>query len=129
MWLSHGGHVVVTWWSCDCYIVVRWSKHVHVHVTASGFFTNVHAISIDVLLTSPLPPPPDYCMVNFVKPNLLGTMKEFRNRFVNPIINGQHRDSMPEDVRLMRHRAHILHHNLSGCVDVRRGKGSLVCVA
>lgn len=30
----------------------------------------------------------DYCMVSFVKFNLLGISKEFRNRFVNLIING-----------------------------------------
>ncbi len=34
-----------------------------------------------------------HCMASFVKPNLLGTLKEFRNRFVNPILNGQHADS------------------------------------
>ena len=61
----------------------------------------------------------DYCMVNFVKPDLLGTIKEFRNRFANPIRNGQHRDSEPSDVILMKQRAHVLHKVLSGCVDVR----------
>ena len=34
-----------------------------------------------------------HCMASFVKPDLLGTLKEFRNRFVNPILNGQHADS------------------------------------
>lgn len=40
-----------------------------------------------------------YCMVSFVKPNLLGTLTQFKNRFVNPINNGQHKDSTEADVR------------------------------
>lgn len=62
---------------------------------------------------------PDHCMVNFVKPNLLGTRKEFLNRFVNPITNGQCTDSSSHDVRLMKRRAHILHEKLAGCVQVK----------
>lgn len=61
----------------------------------------------------------DYTMVNFVKPNLLGTMREFCNRFANPISNGQCADSRPIDVRNMKQRAHVLFQLLSGCVDVR----------
>ena len=57
-------------------------------------------------------------MVNFVKPNLLGTRKEFCNRFVNPIMNGQCSDSSPYDVKLMKRRAHIVHETLAGCVQV-----------
>ena len=57
-------------------------------------------------------------MVSFVKPSLLGTRKEFCNRFVNPITNGQHLDSTPADVRLMKRRAHVLHEMLAGCVQV-----------
>ena len=57
-------------------------------------------------------------MVNFVKPNLLGTIHEFKNRFVNPITNGQCQDSTPYDVRMMKLRAHILHELLVGCVQV-----------
>lgn len=58
-----------------------------------------------------------HCMVSFVKPNLLGTIKEFKNRFVNPINNGQHKDSTEADVRYMKKRAHILHNVLDGCVQ------------
>nr|XP_026695558.1 transcriptional regulator ATRX isoform X2 [Ciona intestinalis] len=57
------------------------------------------------------------CMVNFVKPNLLGSLKEFRNRFVNPISNGQHLDSTDRDVRLMKKRSHVLHNMLQGFVQ------------
>jgi transcriptional regulator ATRX len=57
-------------------------------------------------------------MVQFVKPQLLGTRHEFLNRFVNPISNGQHADSTPADVKLMKQRVHILHESLAGCVQV-----------
>ena len=57
-------------------------------------------------------------MVDFVKPALLGTKKEFLNRFVNPIINGQHKDSTSSEVKIMKKRAHILHETLAGCVQV-----------
>jgi len=60
----------------------------------------------------------DYTMVSFVKPSLLGTQKEFSNRFVNPIKNGQCRDSDAHDVRLMKYRSHVLHKLLEGCVQV-----------
>uniref|UniRef100_T1IWW8 ATP-dependent helicase ATRX n=1 Tax=Strigamia maritima TaxID=126957 RepID=T1IWW8_STRMM len=60
-----------------------------------------------------------HCMVQFVKPNLLGTRKEFQNRFLNPIVNGQCADSTEHDVRLMKRRAHILHNLLDGCVQRR----------
>ena len=60
----------------------------------------------------------DHCMVDFVKPKLLGTRKEFTNRFVNPINNGQCSDSRSREVKLMKRRAHILHETLAGCVQV-----------
>lgn len=56
-------------------------------------------------------------MVSFIKPNLLGSQSEYINRFVNPIQNGQHRDSNDEDVRLMKRRACVLHEVLTGFVD------------
>ncbi|CAL7933444.1 unnamed protein product [Xylocopa violacea] len=58
-----------------------------------------------------------HCMVQFVKPNLLGTRKEFLNRFVNPITNGQFDDSTEYDVKLMKKRAYVLHKMLKGCVQ------------
>ncbi|KAJ6663223.1 hypothetical protein lerEdw1_010359 [Lerista edwardsae] len=58
-----------------------------------------------------------HCMVNFIKENLLGSIKEFRNRFINPIQNGQCADSTMVDVRIMKKRAHILYEMLAGCVQ------------
>ncbi|XP_039313283.1 transcriptional regulator ATRX isoform X2 [Solenopsis invicta] len=58
-----------------------------------------------------------HCMVQFVKPNLLGTKKEFLNRFVHPIMNGQFDDSTAYDVKLMKKRAHVLHKMLEGSVQ------------
>ncbi|XP_007228485.3 transcriptional regulator ATRX isoform X2 [Astyanax mexicanus] len=60
-----------------------------------------------------------HCMVNFIKENLLGSVKEFRNRFINPIQNGQCADSTMVDVRIMKKRAHILYEMLAGCVQRR----------
>uniref|UniRef100_A0AAR2JFC9 Helicase C-terminal domain-containing protein n=1 Tax=Pygocentrus nattereri TaxID=42514 RepID=A0AAR2JFC9_PYGNA len=60
-----------------------------------------------------------HCMVNFTKQNLLGSLCEFRNRFINPIQNGQCADSTPSDVRLMKKRVHVLHELLGGCVQRR----------
>ncbi|KAG8448192.1 hypothetical protein GDO86_015328 [Hymenochirus boettgeri] len=60
-----------------------------------------------------------HCMVNFIKENLLGSIKEFRNRFINPIQNGQCADSTMIDVRVMKKRAHILYEMLAGCVQRR----------
>lgn len=61
-------------------------------------------------------------MVSFIKKNLLGSRSEFRNRFINPIENGQCADSTPKDVRIMKKRAHVLHAVLAGCVQVKQTK-------
>ena len=80
-----------------------------------------------------------YAMVNFVKPQLLGSFSEFKNRFVNPIQvwiersismqiaiddfliflpqNGQHSDSTDRDVRIMKKRSFILSDLLKGCMQ------------
>lgn len=73
------------------------------------------SIIISELMSSLL----DHCMVNFIKENLLGSIKEFRNRFINPIQNGQCADSTMVDVRVMKKRAHILYEMLAGCVQVQ----------
>ncbi|KAL0298584.1 UNVERIFIED_CONTAM: protein CHROMATIN REMODELING 20 [Sesamum radiatum] len=45
-----------------------------------------------------------YCMVDFVREGFLGSSHEFRNRFQNPIENGQHTNSTAEDVKIMNQR-------------------------
>lgn len=57
-------------------------------------------------------------MVDFIRPNLLGSLKEFTNRFINPITNGQYSDSTTHDVRVMKRRSHVLHRMLEGFVQV-----------
>lgn len=58
-----------------------------------------------------------WCMVDFVRPNYLGTKTEFCNMFERPIQNGQCVDSTPNDTKLMRYRAHVLHSLLNGFVQ------------
>lgn len=58
-----------------------------------------------------------WCMVDFVRPDFLGTRVEFSNMFERPISNGQCADSTPQDVKIMRYRAHVLHNLLEGFVQ------------
>jgi len=61
-----------------------------------------------------------YYMIDFVRPNFMGTSRDFKNRFETPILNGQCVDSEKSDVRLMRERAFVLHNKVQGFVH-RRG--------
>ncbi|UJR22850.1 hypothetical protein I4U23_025879 [Adineta vaga] len=67
-----------------------------------------------------------WCMVDFVRPNYLGSKLEFCNMFERPILNGQCIDSTPEDRKIMRARAHVLHSLLEGFIQ-RRGHDVLQC--
>ncbi|KAL3650059.1 hypothetical protein CASFOL_006462 [Castilleja foliolosa] len=58
-----------------------------------------------------------YCMVEFVREGFLGSTHEFRNRFQNPIENGQHANSTLQDVKIMNQRSHILYEQLKGFVQ------------
>lgn len=58
-----------------------------------------------------------HCMVDYVKPYLLGSNIEFQNRFVNPITNGQFKNSLTNDIDMMKRRSHVLHMLLDGCVQ------------
>jgi hypothetical protein len=53
----------------------------------------------------PLPPQPrPLPQVDWVREAYLGSRQEFANQYVNPIVNGQARDSTAGDVRLMKRR-------------------------
>lgn len=58
-------------------------------------------------------------MVDFVRPNFLGTRIEFGNMFERPIQNGQCVDSNPADVKLMKERVYVLHSLVKGFVQRR----------
>ncbi|CAF2952071.1 unnamed protein product [Rotaria sp. Silwood2] len=60
-----------------------------------------------------------YYMVHFVKPHLLGTYREFKNQFIDPIRAGQHKDSNIYAVQLMKRRAFALHERLQHCTHRR----------
>lgn len=84
----------------------------------SDVLTSIRTMRKVVLTGTPLQNNLDeyFCMVNVVKPNLLGTQKEFKNRFVNPINNGQYTNSTDRDLGIMKRRSHVLHKLLDACV-------------
>lgn len=57
-----------------------------------------------------------WTMVNFARPDYLGSLEEFKNRFVDPIENAQCVDSCEADLRLARQRAYVLTRELKPLV-------------
>ncbi|OQV22475.1 Helicase ARIP4 [Hypsibius exemplaris] len=60
-----------------------------------------------------------WCMIDFVRPFLLGNEAEFSNLFKNPIENGQCKDSTERDRKVMRQRTYILQRTLCRIVQRR----------
>ncbi|KAL3667850.1 hypothetical protein V7S43_007400 [Phytophthora oleae] len=57
-----------------------------------------------------------WTMVNFARPDFLGSLEEFKNRFVDPIKNAQCIDSSEADLKLARQRAFVLTRELKPLV-------------
>nr|CAD7400342.1 unnamed protein product [Timema cristinae] len=130
MWLKDTGTEVNVFELSRCrknyervYRLKEWQEDGGVMVIGYDMFRNLVTANtkklrkkaLDIVKSTLLDP--DHCMVQFVKPRLLGTSKEFKNRFVNPIVNGQFEDSTANDVKVMKRRAHVLHKMLEGSVQ------------
>lgn len=69
-----------------------------------------------------------HCMISLVDAKLLGDVKVFRQRFVNPIENGQHVDSTEIDVKLMKQRGYILQELLSEYIQRKDITSLIECI-
>lgn len=89
----------------------------HLMECKSLVFGNLYHNSMLALLR--LPFHADYSMVNFVKPNFLGTKQHFNEYFAEPIKSGQHADSCETDIKHMKERSYALNKKLSKIVQRR----------
>lgn len=62
----------------------------------------------------------DFSMVDFIKPEFLGSKADFAEEYANPIKKGQHKDSNPWEVKEMVEKSFILHRKLADFVQVNR---------
>lgn len=58
-------------------------------------------------------------MVDFIKPSFLGSKREFKNIYANPIQKGEAKDSMPMEIRKMKEQSYILNRKMSPFVHRR----------
>lgn len=58
-----------------------------------------------------------YAMVQWIKPNLLGTLHEFNLIYANPIKDGQSKDSTASEIKKMKQKSYVLNKNLSKFVQ------------
>ena len=58
-----------------------------------------------------------FCMIDFVRPGMLGTSVQFTKDFIRPIEGGQLQTATEAQVTRMKERAHVLHTLLAPCVD------------
>ena len=56
-------------------------------------------------------------MVNWMRPNYLGTQQSFHARFKVPIVKGQSAHSKKEERTFSSQRGYVLHHMLKDCVQ------------
>lgn len=60
-----------------------------------------------------------WTMIDFVRPNYLGSKDTFTETFYKPIQNGSCTNASPESIKLMRYRSYVLYQLLSSIVQRR----------
>lgn len=58
-----------------------------------------------------------WCMVDWVKQRALYSLKEYKERFMEPIKLGEHKGATPSQIREMKKRTHVLHTKLKHIVQ------------
>lgn len=84
------------------------------HLSKEGYIFTLHVSLVAYLLLEYLKL---FFSAGWLNRNLIGCTPIFNFRFQNPIENGQRADSTTKDVKIMKHRAHVLHKQLQGFVQ------------